>query len=119
MERMGKLDYANCTEAKILLVKSHQDCVACLLAKARAITIIPSNGIRCNIIGRSWSMDYQGPYATPAIGGYTGRFLFVERSRGYLISFLVKAKSEAFKCVSKVHQPHNDETTNGHGDSRE
>ena len=89
---------------EILLVKMHQDCVSCMLAKTRAISATPSSGIRCNIIGSSWSMDYQGPYATPAIGGYTGRFLFVERSREYLVSFLVKAKSEAFVCVEKVHQ---------------
>jgi hypothetical protein len=104
MERMGKLKHADCTEAEILLVSQHQDCVSCMLAKARAISAIPSSGIRCNIIGKSWSMDYQGPYTTPAIGGYTGRFLFVERSRGYVISFLVKAKTEAFECVSHVHQ---------------
>ena len=89
MERMGKLKHADCTEAEILLVSQHQDCVSCMLAKARAISAIPSSGIR---------------YATPAIGGYTGRFLFVERSRGYVISFLVKAKTEAFECVSHVHQ---------------
>jgi len=47
-------------------------------------------------------MDYQQPYSVPAIGGYTGRFLFVERLRGYLISFSVRAKSETFECVSKV-----------------
>ena len=41
-----------------------------------------------------WSEDYQGPFAASAIGGYTGRYVFVEFSRGFLIVFLVKAKTE-------------------------
>ena len=103
MVRMGTLKSCSCDEMEIYLVASHQDCVACLLAKAKAITEKPSSGVHDNIVGRSWSMDYQGPYSVEAIGGYTGRFLFTERSRGYLVSFLVKSKKEAFDCVSKVY----------------
>ena len=102
MLKMGTLQNASCTEQEVLLVRDHQDCVACMLAKAKAITAVPSSGIRCNITGKSWSMDYQGPFRVAAIGGYTGRFLFIERSRGYQIVFLVRAKTEAFACVLKV-----------------
>ena len=48
-------------------------------------------------------MDYLGLYSVEAIGGYTGRFQFTEWSWGCLVSFLVKAKKEAFDCVSKVN----------------
>ena len=103
MVSKNTLQHSACTEEEILLVRDHQDCLACSLAKAKAIRSYPSSGIRPNIIGRCWSMDYQGPYAVPAIGGYTGKFLFVEMSRGYLVEFLVKEKSEAFECVRQVN----------------
>jgi len=102
MLKMGTLKNATCTQEEVILVRDHQHCLACMLAKAKAIDKTPSSGIRPNIIGRSWSMDYQGPYRTLAIGGYSGRYLFVERSRGYQISFLVREKTEAYACVDKV-----------------
>ena len=48
-------------------------------------------------------MDYQGPYATKAIGGFNGKFTFVEWSVGYGVVFLVKSKSEAYSCVLKIN----------------
>jgi hypothetical protein len=105
MAKMGSIKYCTCTAEEILRVRDHQQhCFCCLIAKAKALTTVSPSGIRPNIIGRSWSMDYQGPYAVPAIGGYTGRFLFVERSRGYLMTFLVHAKSEALACVRQVNK---------------
>jgi len=101
--RMGTLKSYSCTEMEINLVASHQDCVACLLAKAEATTEKPSSGVLDNIVGKSWSMDYQGKFSVLAIGEYARRFLFTERSCGYLVSFLVKSKKEAFDCVSKVY----------------
>jgi len=102
MAKMGTLKHVTCTAEEILLVRDHQDCYSCMMSKSKAITTMLSSGIRPNIIGHSWSMDYQGPYAVAAIGGFTGRFLFVDRSCGYLVSFLVRTKSEAFACVAKL-----------------
>ena len=48
-------------------------------------------------------MDYQGPYATKAIGEFNGKFTFVEWSVGYGVLFLVKFKSEAYSCVLKIN----------------
>ena len=48
-------------------------------------------------------MDYKGPYATLALGGYTGKFVFVERSCGYCVVFLTKTKKHAAQCVKKVN----------------
>jgi len=102
MSKMGRIKNSTCTEEEILRVRDHQHCICSLIAKAKALTAVPPSGIRPNVIGRSWTMDYQGPYALPAIGGYTGRFLFVERSRGYLMTFFVRVKSLA--CVRKLNE---------------
>jgi hypothetical protein len=51
-------------------------------------------GLRSLIGGARWSEDYQGPYTTPAIGRYTGRYIFVECTTGFILVFLVKAKSK-------------------------
>ena len=48
-------------------------------------------------------MDYQGPYATKAIGGFNGKFTFVEWSVGYGVVFLVKSMSEAYSRVLKIN----------------
>ena len=78
-----------------MLVRDHQDWYSCLIAKGRALSASPLSGIRPNIFGQTWSMDYQGDYAIKAIGGYVGRYLIVELSRGYIAPFLVKSKSAA------------------------
>ena len=70
------------TAAEIILVRDHQQCFSCALAKWRALPLTKSSGIRPNIIGRTWSMDYTGPYATKAIGGFSGKFIFVMACHG-------------------------------------
>jgi hypothetical protein len=54
-------------------------------------------------MGSVWSMDYSEPYATKAIGVFTGRFTFLELSVDYVAVFLVKSKMEAFACVVKIN----------------
>jgi hypothetical protein len=56
------------------------------------------------LIGSQWSEDYQGPYSTPAIGGYTGKITFVEVTTGFIMIYLVKSMStaEIANCVKKV-----------------
>lgn len=98
------LGEAEVTAAEIILVRDHQQCFSCALAKWRALPETTSSGIRPNIIGRTWSMDYKGPYKTKAIGGFTGKFIFVCLACGYIVVFLVKLKTEAFSCVSKINQ---------------
>ena len=48
-------------------------------------------------------MEYglQEPYATLALGGYNGKFMFIDRSCGYCIIFLVKTKKEATSVYLK------------------
>jgi len=94
-----------CTAKEIMLVRDHQDCYSCLIAKGKALSASKLSGLRPNIFGQKWSMDYQGEYAVKAIGGYVGRYLFVERMRGYIAPFLVRSKSaaDAFECVRKLN----------------
>ena len=100
----NKLRNATCTKEEILTVRDHQDCYSCLIAKGRALSKGPLTGIRPSIFGQRWSMDYQGPNKVPAIGAWTGRYLFVEMSRGYPEVVLTKSKSAqaAFEAVQKV-----------------
>jgi len=90
MLKMGTLKIATCAQEEVILVRDHRHCLARMIAKVKAIDKTPSCCIRPNIIGRSWIIDYQGSCGTLAIGRYSGRFLFVERSSGYQISFLVR-----------------------------
>ena len=72
---LGEVDV---TYPEINLVADHQDCYSCALSKWRALSKTVNSNLRPALIGKSWSMDYKGPYATPALGGYTGKFGFVE-----------------------------------------
>ena len=92
----------NCTVQEIELVMAHQQCPACMMTKANKRTTPIGSGLRPLQVGRIWSEDYQGPFATPAIGGYTGKYTFVEITCGYLIVLLVKSKTELFDCIKKV-----------------
>ena len=74
---LGEVDV---TYQEINLVDAHQDCYACAVSKWKMLTLTPKSGMRPTILGKSWSMDYKGPYATMARGGYTGKFVFVEWS---------------------------------------
>lgn len=61
-----------------------------------------STGVRPNIVRQCWSMDYIGPYSVLANGGFTGEFVAVERSCGYLVVFLVKSKMEACRVAKEL-----------------
>lgn len=104
MLKHGLLRNVEVTYEEVILVADHQQCLACALAKWKELDKSLGSGIRMNIVGHSWSMDYQGPYHTPAIGGYTGKIIFVELSSGYIVVYLVKAKTEAFACVQSVNR---------------
>jgi len=61
-----------------------------------------SCGVRPNIVGQFWSIDYVGPYAVLANGGFNAEFVAVELSCGYIVVFLVKLKKEASRCVKDL-----------------
>jgi hypothetical protein len=88
---------------EIDLVNAQQDCYACALAKWKRLSVKPCSGLHPLVIGSVWSMDYSGPDATKAIGGFTGRFTFLELSVDYGVVFLVKSKMEAFASVVKIN----------------
>ena len=102
MVRYGRLGNVDVTSQEILSVARHQHCLACALAKWRRLNATPGSGIHPNLTGHSWSVDYKGPYAQHAIGGYTGALVFVELSCGYMILFLVRHKSELMDCICRV-----------------
>lgn len=103
MLRRGLIINCDVTPAEIDLVSSHQDCMACALARWKKLDEEPSSGIRPLLPGQAWSVDYQGPYAVAAVGGFTGMFMFVCLSTGYGIVFLVTSKTELYSCVKKVN----------------
>jgi hypothetical protein len=102
MIRSNLISNAPCTVEEINLVMNHQQCPACMLAKTNKRITNPGSGLRSLNVGEIWSEDYQGPFATPAIGGYTGRYIFVECTTGHLIVFLVKSKTELITCIKKL-----------------
>ena len=104
MMKHGILHNVDFTYEEVMLVRDHQHCLACALAKWKELNALPGSGMRINIVGHSWSMDYKGPYKTKAIGGFNGKFIFVELFSGYIVVFLVKAKTEAFNCVKSINR---------------
>ena len=104
MMKHGLLQNVDFTYKELMLVRDHQHCLACALAKWKELNSSLGSGMRMNLIGHSWSMDYKGPYHTKAIGGYNGKFIFVDISCGYLVVFLVKHKTEAFQCVQNINR---------------
>ena len=86
MVRQGTLQNASATEQEILIVRDHQDCLACATAKYKKLDMTPSSGITPNLIGAHWSCDIK-TYKYPAIGGWYCKFIFYERSVGYGVAF--------------------------------
>jgi len=103
MMKHGLLHNVDFTYSELMLVRDHQHCLACALAKWKELDSNLGSGMRINVIGHSWSMDYKGPYQTKAIGGFNGKFIFVDISCGYIVVFLVKSKTEAFQCVKNIN----------------
>jgi hypothetical protein len=97
---LGEVDV---TYQEINLVDDHQDCYSCALSKWRALSKTVNSNLRHTLIGKSWSMDYKGPYAILALGGYFGKFVFVELSCGDCVVFLTKTKKNAIQYVRKVN----------------
>jgi len=90
-------------EAKeIDLVIAHQHCLPCAIAKWKRYNVSPGSGIHENIVGRMWSMDYQGPFSVQAVGGYTGKFTCVDLCTGLGQVYLVKGKDEALSVVQRL-----------------
>ena len=104
MLKNNLLPGANCTAAEVDKVMTHQQCPACMLTSANKRNTSTGSGLRPIQIGSQWSEDYQGPFSTTAIGGYTGKYTFVEVSTGFVMVFLVKSKmaSELANCIKKV-----------------
>ena len=92
MSHLDILGDAEATYQEIILVAAHQDCYSCALSKWRRLSATPLSGLLPTLTGKRWSMDYKGPYATLALGGYKGKFVFIDRSCGYCVVFLVKSK---------------------------
>ena len=103
MLHSGAMTEADCTDKEVILVRDHQDCLPCAIAKWKALNELVPSGITPNITGAHWSMDVQGPYRVKAIGGFIYEFLFLERSCGYITVFLAHNKTEAAECVKKVN----------------
>jgi len=97
--RSGLLLDANVTVQEVESVMQHQQCISCALAKWNKSPNSVGSGIRMNIRGNSWSLDYKGPYKIKAIGGYTGKVTIVELSVGFGIVFLVHSKTEVIECT--------------------
>jgi hypothetical protein len=86
------IGYDGCSVQK-MAATAHHECLACALANTPKLSIPDGSGMRSPICGEIWSMDYQGPCRVQAIGGYTGRFTFIEISTGCGLVVLVKAKT--------------------------
>ena len=66
----GRILNADVTPTEIRTVISWQDCFSCALSKWNRPKKLSSSGVRPNIIGQCWSMDYVGPYSVLANGGF-------------------------------------------------
>ena len=58
-----------------------------MLTSANKRNTSTGSGLRPIQIGSQWSEDYQGPFSTTAIGGYTGKYTFFEVSTGFVMVF--------------------------------
>ena len=99
----GRIINADVTAAEIRLVIGRQDCFACALAKWNRLSRCTPSGLHPLRIGQKWSIDHVGLYAVVANGGYNAEFVCVEMSVGYLVIFLVKAKTEASRVVQELN----------------
>ena len=76
-----RLSASNCIAATLLRKKMSRVLLMSVLSLAQAAWYF-----------FAWPfLDYQGPYSTPAIGGFTGKITFVEVTTGFIMIFLVKS----------------------------
>ena len=97
----GRILNSPVTAKDIRLTVSKQQCLACAMSKWNRLPKRVATGVRQLRIGHTWSIDYIGPYAVVANGGFTGEFLCHEASCGYLVDHLVKSKMEATRVVKE------------------
>ena len=100
----GRIINASVTPADIRSVVTREHCLACAMSKWNRLLRRISTNIKNTRIGHTWSMDYIGPYATVANGGFTGEFVCIEGSCGYIVVFLVKFKTEAVRVITELNQ---------------
>ena len=98
----GKAGEVDVEPWEIDLVIAHQHCLSCAISKWKSYSEPPSSGVHEIIVGSQWSLDYQGPFAVKAVGGYSGKFTCVELSTGLGLVYLVKGKDEAYDVVQKL-----------------
>jgi hypothetical protein len=79
MSRQGSLQNAKCTEKEMLLVRDHQDCLACATAKWKKLTMTPSSGITPNLVGAHRSCYIK---SNMRLASCYIKFIFYERSVG-------------------------------------
>ena len=84
---------------EIDLVISYQHCLSCAIAKWKRFSEQPSSGVHETIVGHSYSIDYEGPFAVKALGGFTGKFTCVELTTGLGIVNLVKEKGDLYSII--------------------
>ena len=71
----GRIINTDVTPKEILMVIARQDCFSCALSKWNRLPQTIPSGIRPARIRQCWSMDYIGPYAVLANGGFNGKFV--------------------------------------------
>jgi hypothetical protein len=84
-------------------VFAHRDCLFCALGKMKRLPRSPGSSLS-PVFGHEVSVDYV-PVTTPALGGFTGAYIFVERSSGYAWAYLLKESTKAralFQAISYV-----------------
>jgi len=87
---------------EIALVRDHQDCYACALAKWNRLSAVPSSGLHQLIAGSEWTGNIEGIYVTKAIEGFCYNTAFVELITGYGCVFLLKLRTEMMTCIKQV-----------------
>ena len=81
MASAGLLGEVDWTPEEVALVRAHQECYWCALKKWNQVAETLPTGIYTTLIGWEWSMDYEGPYAPKAIGGFNGEIICCARER--------------------------------------
>ena len=84
-------------------VFSHRDCLYCALGKMKRVPRPVGSSIVPHF-GHEVSVDYV-PVTTPALGGFTGAYIFVERASGYAWAYLLKEPTKArllYKAICYV-----------------
>ena len=89
------------TPALVDRVFSHQPCLSCHLGNARHSPHGPGTGAPYPYVGYAFSVDYV-PVSVPALGGFTGFYLFRELYTGYVVVFLVKNKTKFMDAINRT-----------------